>query len=46
MGVSCRRYHARGNPSGQPLNPSVHVTVGDNQTLGVADAYIALDRGY
>jgi ABC-type nitrate/sulfonate/bicarbonate transport system substrate-binding protein len=24
----------------------VHVTVGDNQTLGVADVYVALDRGY
>lgn len=34
------------NPSGPPLNPPVHVTVGDNQTLGVADVYIALDRGY
>jgi NitT/TauT family transport system substrate-binding protein len=33
-------------PSGQPLNPPVKVLVGDNQTLGVADVYIALDRGY
>jgi NitT/TauT family transport system substrate-binding protein len=33
-------------PSGQPLNPPVKLTVGDNQTLGVADVYIALDRGY
>src|SRR5689334_22977854 len=33
-------------PSGPPLNPQVKVTVGDNQTLGVADVYIALDRGY
>jgi ABC-type nitrate/sulfonate/bicarbonate transport system substrate-binding protein len=28
------------------MNPPVKVTVGDNQTLGVADVYIALDRGY
>src|SRR5579864_3197673 len=34
------------NPSGSPLNPPVHVNVGDNLTLGVADVYIALDRGY
>jgi NitT/TauT family transport system substrate-binding protein len=33
-------------PSGTPLNPPVKLTVGDNQTLGVADVYIALDRGY
>jgi ABC-type nitrate/sulfonate/bicarbonate transport system substrate-binding protein len=33
-------------PSGPPLNPHVKVTVGDNQTLGVADVYIAVDRGY
>jgi NitT/TauT family transport system substrate-binding protein len=33
-------------PSGQPLNPPVKLIVGDNQTLGVADVYIALDRGY
>jgi len=33
-------------PSGPPLNPQVKITVGDNQTLGVADVYIALDRGY
>jgi NitT/TauT family transport system substrate-binding protein len=34
------------NPSGSPLSPTAHVIVGDNQTLGVADVYIALDRGY
>jgi NitT/TauT family transport system substrate-binding protein len=34
------------NPSGPPLSPAAHVIVGDNQTLGVADVYIALDRGY
>jgi NitT/TauT family transport system substrate-binding protein len=33
-------------PSGPPLSPTVKVVVGDNQTLGVADAYIAYDRGY
>jgi NitT/TauT family transport system substrate-binding protein len=33
-------------PSSSPLSPPVHVIVGDNQTLGVADVYIALDRGY
>jgi NitT/TauT family transport system substrate-binding protein len=33
-------------PTGQPLNPPVKLIVGDNQTLGVADVYIALDRGY
>jgi hypothetical protein len=33
-------------PSSTPLSPPVHVSVGDNQTLGVADVYIALDRGY
>jgi NitT/TauT family transport system substrate-binding protein len=34
------------NPSGPPLNPPAHINFGDNQTLGVADIYIALDRGY
>ncbi len=33
-------------PSGAPLNPPAHLNVGDNLTLGVADIYIALDRGY
>jgi NitT/TauT family transport system substrate-binding protein len=33
-------------PSGPPLNPPMHLIVGDNQTLGVSDVYIALDRGY
>jgi NitT/TauT family transport system substrate-binding protein len=29
-----------------PLNPVVKIPFGDNQTLAVADIYIALDRGY
>jgi NitT/TauT family transport system substrate-binding protein len=34
---------AAGSPS---LNPPVHLTVVDNQTLATADAFIARDRGY
>src|SRR5690242_17609827 len=29
-----------------PLSPAVQVTFADNQTLGTAPIYIALDRGY
>jgi len=45
-GSTAARVPLATNPSGPPLNPPAHITVGDNQTLGVADVYIALDRGY
>ena len=44
--VVAGRTVSSGKPSGAPLNPPVHLTVADNQTLGTADVYIAKDLGY